>query len=234
MAIKYNLVALIRLMVLAFCLFNTSWAQEKLTSPSGTSEERWLNASIFDASLHKNGSLYNFNFDIEFTSPENEIFTVNDCLDVKSIGAAEIAPREYTRWDFLNVDCEVVNRFYLAPEKAITFWPAMFDFSLLKSFPATAIPYLGGQGLDNRQEDLHHAEPTLKLIESKEDNIKVSFDGMVVNYVMAARADFNRDGYQDLFVRMDWSIKEAFGDGHDWVVLTKTSSHEAPMILWRK
>jgi hypothetical protein len=49
-----------------------------------------------------------------------------------------------------------------------------------------------------------------------------------------ARGDFNRDGYQDLFVRMDWYIEGAFGDGHDWVVLTKISPNAAPMMLWRK
>lgn len=229
---SYKLV--LRFTSLTLCLTTAACATNTRVSQTEVYEPRWINASIFDVTEHKDGSLYSFNFDVEFTSPDNKIFKVKDSLDVKSVGEERIASRDYTRWDFLKTDCEVVNRFYLAPDNAVTYWPTMFDISLIKTFPATAVPFLGGQGLDGRNGNLAQYESTLTLIESGEHSVKVSYDGMVVNYVLVARGDFNRDGYQDLFVRMDWYIEDAFGDGNDWVVLTKISPNSEPIMLWRK
>jgi hypothetical protein len=144
----------------------------------------------------------------------------------------KISERDFARWDMLKTVCEVAMRFYNAPETATSYWPSTFDLSLLKTFPSTSIPFLGGQGLDGRTGSL--AKYQLTLIESGKHSVKISYDGMIVNYVEVARGDFNRDGYQDLFVRMDWYIEDTFGGGNDWVVITKILPNTEPMILWRK
>lgn len=46
---------------------------------------------------------------------------------------------------------------------------------------STSVPNLGGEYLDGRFESLTEHEDTLSLIESGELNVKVSFDGVVVN-----------------------------------------------------
>jgi len=170
----------------------------------------------------------------EYSGVEGDRVEVNDCLEVASLGDGEISEKEFSRWDLLKTDCEAVMRFYNAPETATSFWPSKLDFSLLKKFPSTSIPYLGGQGLDGRTGNLASHESDLTLIESGDHSIKVSYDEMVVNYIEVARGDFNRDGYQDLFVRMDWHIDGALGSGNDWIVLTKLSPNAEPMMLWRK
>ena len=173
-------------------------------------------------------------FDFQYSSLEGDIFNVKNCLEVSSVGDNKILEREFVRWDLLKNDCEVAMRFYDAPEYAFSYWPSEFNFSLLKTLPSTSIPYLGGQALDGRSGSLGAYETNLNFIESAKHNVKVSYDEMVVNYVVMARGDFNRDGYQDLFVRMDWYIEGAFSDGSDWIVLTKISPDEPPMLLWRK
>jgi hypothetical protein len=197
-------------------------------------ETRWYNVKNFNGVDSIGTNPYDLEFDIMYSGIDDNMVRVINCLEVSSLGDSKIAEREFARWELLKTDCEAAKRFYDAPENAVSYWPSTFDLSLLKTFPSTSTPYLGGQGLDDRKGNMGEYESNLTLIESDEYSVKVSYDGMVVNYVVVARGDFNRDGYQDLFVRMDWYIEEAFGDGVDWVVLTKISPDAVPMILWRK
>jgi hypothetical protein len=194
-------------------------------------EPRWFNPQVFEG---VGTSPYDLEFENEFYAADNGVLTIRNCADIAVVGDGNIAEREYTRWQALKVDCEAADRFYLAPESAVSHWPASFDFTLLKTLPATAMPYLGGQGLDGRNGNLAKIEPALTLQESSEHSVKVSFDSMVVNYVVVTRGDFNRDGFQDVFVRMDWYVEDAFGEGHDWIVLTKFTPEALPTMLWRK
>ena len=201
---------------------------------AGKSEARWYNVKVFDGVDSIGTSPYDLEFDIEYLGIDGDMVKVNNCLEVSALGDSRISEREFTRWELIKTDCEAARRFYDAPKNSVSYWPSMLDFSLLKTFPSTSIPYFGGQGLDGRSENLDEYESTLTLTESGKHSVKVFYDGMVVNYVEVARGDFNRDGYQDLFVRMDWYIEGAFGDGNDWIVMTKISPNAPPMMLWRK
>ena len=193
-------------------------------------EPRWFNDQVFE---EVGTSPYDLEFDAKFYAADNSVLSIHSCSDIALAGDGAIAEREFTRWQALKTDCEAANRFYQAPKSATSYWPVDFDLALLETLPATAVPYLGGQGLDGRRGNLADAEATLSLLESGEHSVKVSFNNMVVNYVVVSRGDFNRDGYQDLFVRMDWYVEDAFGEGHDWAVFTKLSPDVAPLMLWR-
>lgn len=212
----------------------TACQSKAIKSDSENQALRWYNQSVFAGVNLKDSSYYDLGFDLSFSNVEGDPIPVKSCLETLSIRDSDISEREFARWDLLKTNCESVKRFYNSPESAFSYWPAKIDFSLLKSFPATSIPYLGGQGLDGHIGSLSQDEPSLNLIESSEHSVKVSYDGIVVNYVEVARADFNRDGYQDLFVRMDWSIENSVGVGNDWIVLTKKSADGMPVILWRR
>lgn len=197
-------------------------------------EARWYNAKDFDDIDSIGDSYYGLVFERSYAGVNNDKIEITSCVEVASLGDSKIIEREFSRWNLLKVNCEAAIRYFDAPEKAVSYWPANIDFALLKTFPATATPYLGGQGLDGRHGALSELEPTLTLLASTKHNVKVSYNAMVVDYVVMARGDFNRDGYQDLFVRMDWYVEDAFGEGSDWVVITKRASDDAPMVLWRR
>ncbi|MCG3738071.1 hypothetical protein EXA16_17390 [Vibrio cincinnatiensis] len=197
-------------------------------------ESRWFNVKIFEDVDSIGTSSYDLEFDISYAGIDGGMIQLKNCLEVSFLRDGEISEREFARWDLLKTACEAALRFYNAPETAVSYWPSMFDFSLLKTFPSTSIPFQGGQGLDARTGSLAEHESTLTLMESGKHSVKVSYDGMVVNYVEVARGDFNRDGYQDLFIRMDWYIEDTFGMGSDWMVITKKSPNTEPMMLWRK
>lgn len=194
----------------------------------------WYNVKNFDGVDSIGDSPYDLEFNIEYSGIDGRNIHVTNCMEVASTGNGKIAEREFSRWNLLKADCEAAQRFYDAPESAISYWPSVFDFSLLKTFPATSIPHLGGQDLDERKANLSELKSSLILAESGKHNVKVFYEEMTVDYVELARGDFNRDGFQDIFVRMDWYVEGAFGDGYDWVVLTKISPDAEPMLLWRK
>lgn len=205
-----------------------------IQSEAEKQEARWYNVKDFEGVDSIGTSPYDLEFDIAYLGINGDMVKVKNCLEVTALGDSKISEREFARWDLLRTDCEAAKRFYDAPKNSVSYWPSILDFSLLKKFPSTSIPYLGGQGLDERSGNLAEYESTLILKESGKHSVKVSYNGMVVNYVEVARGDFNRDGYQDLFVRMDWYIEDTFGDGNDWIVLTKISPNASPMMLWRK
>ena len=216
--------------VLSLCACQAS----NMQSEAEKQEARWYNVKNFDGVDSIGTSPHDLEFDIVYVGTGGDMVKVKNCIEVSARGDSKISEREFARWDLLKTDCEAAKRFYGAPENSVSYWPSMLDYPLLKTFPSTSIPHLGGQGLDGGIERLAEYESTLVLKESGQHNVKVSYDGMVVNYVEVARGDFNRDGYQDLFVRMDWYIEGAFGGGNDWIVLTKTSPNASPMMLWRK
>ncbi len=201
---------------------------------STAQDTRWFNPSVFDLNDIENGTIYSAEFEAEFFTRDNSTMTIKDCMELSTMSEKDIAEREYVRWQYFKVDCEAVERFYRGSETAINVWPSEIDFSFIQALPATAIPDLGGEGMDGRQGTLGEFESNLTLIDSAEHNVKVSINETVIDYVVVARGDFNRDGVHDVFLRMDWYIEESFGDGVDWVVLTRESSDDLPVILWRK
>lgn len=219
-------------MVPIFCLGILGCQSIDLQAPE--TSRRWLNPSTFDQEDIVGETLHDVSFEITFSASVGGELTVKDCFQVFALGETAIAQREYARWEWLKASCTGASWYYRSPETAINYWDDTFDLELLKTFPATTVPYLGGQGLDGLRGSLGGEESALTLLETGDHNVKVFMDDMVIDYVLLARADFNRDGYQDVFVRLDWDIEDSFGKGFDWVVLTKIAPNASPMVLWRK
>ena len=197
-------------------------------------ETAWLNPLIFELQIKTDGSLEDIQFNIEFTGIDEKPFFAKGCSFVLQSGDDIVVDWEYDRWQWLKANCVGANRYFNAPKTAYSFWPELFDYETIKHLPASAIPNLGGESLEGRTGSLSSYDKSLTFVAaSPENSISVEVDGLEVHYTQVARADFNRDGYQDIFIRMDWFVKDAFGKGTDWVVLTKLSSVEDPMLLWR-
>jgi len=219
---------------ITFCLLTACSLNNYKSKPQGNIEAAWLNPLIFEQQIKTDGYLSDIQFNIEFTGTDEKPFSAKECTFVLQNGDGTVVEREYHRWQWLKDNCIAANKYFDAPKAAYSFWAETFDFETIKHFPATVIPNLGGESLEGRIGTLSAYDESLTLIEaSGESRISVEVDNLEVHYIQVARADFNRDGYQDVFIRMDWYVKDAFGKGIDWVVLTKLPNDE-PMILWRK
>jgi hypothetical protein len=68
-----------------------------------------------------------------------------------------------------------------------------------------------------------------------EGGVELSLSGdLVVKYIVMARGDFDRDGIEDLLLRLDWYISTAFGKGFDLIMVTQASESSKPMLIWRR
>ncbi len=205
------------------------------SKPQGGIEAAWLNPLIFEQQIKTDGYLSDIQFNIEFTGADEKPFFAKECSFVFKNSDDVVVEREYHRWQWLKDNCIAASKYFDAPKTAYSFWAETFDYETIKHFPATAIPDLGGESLERRIGTLLAYDASLTFVEtSGESRISVEVDNLEVHYIQIARADFNRDGYQDVFIRMDWYVKDAFGKGTDWVVLTKLSPNDEPMMLWRK
>lgn len=219
---------------IALCALSASASQINGQTQSTIPEvSRWFNAEVFPVTS-SGDSPYDLKFDLTFSGNGDEVIEVETCQQLPSVADTDIAYREYARWDLFKVHCEAAMRFHYAPESSISYWPADFDMALVKTFPATAIPYLGGQALDERTGTLGTFAPDIRLIEAAPLNVKLDLEEMVINYTPLVRGDFNRDGFEDILVGMNWHIPGSFGSGTDWIALTRISPDAPPMLLWRK
>lgn len=198
-------------------------------------KERWFNPGIFENINISEGSLNTITFNIPFDGIDGKEVILKRCSEALTLSENQLAEMEYTRWQWLRDNCTAAEVFFLSPDTAKSLWPKNFDYDLIRSFPAVAIPYFHRDGLEGRVGTLGKFDSSLTFSKAANENsIEVEVDGMVVTYEQLARADFNRDGYQDIFVRMSWYIKEASGSGVSWIVLTQRPSDASPMMLWRK
>ncbi|WP_394495789.1 hypothetical protein [Shewanella sp. ENK2] len=199
---------------------------------SDVQEPRWFNVEVFENTSTIGMTVYDFEFEKQFLDIENNAIKLTNCIDVLAFGSHNISERSFTNWDLLKTNCEAVNRYYKAPNSALSYWPSKWDYSLLTTFASDVIPYIGGDNLVSDSKRLSDAN--IELIDSGKYNIKVSYDNMIIEYNLLAKADFNLDGNQDLFIRMDWYIEGAHGEGNDWIVVSKLSPQSLPITLWRK
>ena len=222
---------------IASCVLTACTPYSYISKPRGGIEAPWLNPLIFEQKIKIDGYFSDIQFNIEFTGVDEKPFFAKECSFVLQNGDGDgvVVEREYHRWQWLKDNCIAANKYFDAPKTAYSFWDETFDYETIKHFPATAIPDLGGESLEGRIGALSAYDESLTFVEaSGESRISVEVDNLEVHYIQVARADFNRDGFQDVFIRMDWYVKDAFGKGTDWVVLTKLSSNDKPMMLWRK
>lgn len=219
---------------IALCTLPVTASQITDQAPSNSHKvPRWFNPEVFPVTS-SDDSPYELQFDLTFAGNGGEVIEVETCRQLSSVAETDVADREYARWDLFKVHCEAAMRFHHAPSSSISYWPTEFDLPLIKTFPATAIPYLGGQGLDGRTGTLGTSASDVQLIETSSMSVKINLEETVINYVPIVRGDFNRDGYEDILVSMSWHIPGTFGGGTDWVALTRTSADAPPMLLWRK
>ncbi|SMF00161.1 hypothetical protein SAMN02745866_00016 [Alteromonadaceae bacterium Bs31] len=59
--------------------------------------------------------------------------------------------------------------------------------------------------MENWEDTLAEAEPFLQVFNLSRNTVELALAGdLVVNYLVMARGDFDKNGYEDLLLRLDW------------------------------
>jgi hypothetical protein len=172
--------------------------------------------------------------DYELDSSGGGTLQFRTCSDVKNAQENEVVQQQFNLLKLMKMNCKAANLYKKAPATSATYWPDKFDAKFVNDFPANTVPDLGGESMHNRNGTMGEIEPAMKIVDIGAHNFQVLLGGdLDINYVVIARCDFDRDGFEDLLLRLDWSITSAFGKGFDLVILSKTRDDRLPKISWR-
>lgn len=187
------------------------------------------------AGLVSLGTNYNeINLDYSLDSKDGREIVFKNCADVAKTAELDIVDSDYKLLQLLRINCRAAEYYFKSKACSQSYWPQTLDREFVNNLPAIAIPDLGGDGLKNRKGKMIQVEPDLKVLAVKANSVEVYLSGdLAITYVILARGDFDQDGFEDMLLRLDWSITSSFGKGFDLVMLSKTSPSQLPIIVWR-
>lgn len=194
------------------------------TTPSGEPPTGYFNAEKFTGLVGMGSQGSNEKLDYILESPGGGELHFASCVDVAGTQEERVVPHQFQLFRLLNYNCKALELYRAGQPAEISHFPNGMSFEFIKQLPATAVPDLGGQTLEGRTGTLGQRED-LTLVSEQPNDVRVVFDAMDINYVLMARRDLDGDGLEDLLVRLDWAITDAFGDGFDLLMLSRLSEH---------
>ena len=175
--------------------------------------------------------------DYDLTKPNGENLHITSCKQVKGFTDTSIKMSQYSLYRLLALNCLVTEEFILGQDATTSFFTEQSLVNIISNLPAMAVPDLGGDGLSTKREGrtLIDYEKSLNPTATRPMVVTVRLEGnMMVDYIIMAREDLNNDGIEDLILRLDWDIIDAFGDGTTLIAVSKTSENSPIEILWHR
>lgn len=158
----------------------------------------------------------------------------NSCTQVEAVQRDQIASAAYPWLRLLSINCLALKRYSDSRVASRTFFPACLTKELIAAFPATVAGAVGPDDLKQRQgKTLRAYEAGLHISVAFNGEVRVRTAHSESIYVVIARADFDGDGNEDLLMRIDWSARDALGNGSDLVLISKKSAAAPIVVSWR-
>lgn len=195
--------------------------------------EKWMNPEPDEGVLFDNHTK-DLDFYITFKAINNDDLPAASCYEMEFINPHKLKDVAYSDWQKYSASCEAVKAFFKAPEKSKSYFPETLEQINIAKLTAAANPYIGEESLEliQKKSPLINKDKTVKILE--ENKTLVSDEIIQSQYVLLARGDFNFDGYEDLFLRIDWTLIDDNFEDSDWIVISKRSPGEKPYLLWRQ
>jgi hypothetical protein len=219
----------IKVMLLCFL-----FASQACVTTSPISHPKFYNFDEFIGFVSMDSENDRVKLDYELDGANGHPVLFNDCDDVMQTPETAIATHQYHLWRLMQINCKSITMLTSADSSNRSYWPPKFDKTFIAELPATAIPDLGGSSPDERKGILKDIEPSLEINSINSHSAKAIVSGdLDITYVLMARGDFNHDGIEDILLRLDWNIINAFGKGFSLLLLSKTGFSAEAKIVWR-
>lgn len=150
---------------------------------------------------------------------EGGLITFLNCEDVASSSEEEIVPSQLIYLKTLHVNCRMASEYSAAPRQAKKRWPDELSEALILDMPAIILPELVSLNAISRLGKIKDLEVYVE--KRGRFTARLVVDGLDIQIIQLARGDFTSDGLENMILRLDWSVMEAFGRGVDWVMLSR-------------
>jgi len=182
--------------------------------------EKFLNTDEIPG-LGELGDHYsNVKLHYQLDTADNGVKQFSSCTEVDNASEEEIKPDQYPLLRMLQINCEAIRRFLLAPDHARTAFPETLTTEWVQGLPATAVPDLGGNKEETPDKTLAQRYKDFSATLINPHNVEAQFDDLDINYVVLARGDFNDDGMEEMLLRLDWDVVSAYGNGFTLVLVS--------------
>lgn len=158
----------------------------------------------------------------------------SSCREIENTDGKAIIESQYGLFRLLTMNCLALRRHTEGLEATRSYFPLQLSGSFVATLPATVTVDIGGQNIESKAETpLRAAQKGWRASRAPHGGIKIITEGDERTYLIMSRADFDRDGNEDLLIRIDWAARNGSGRAFDLVQLSKTSASGPILVSWR-
>ncbi len=173
--------------------------------------------------------------DYELDASKGGVVHFTNCAQVDATGEGDIVSSQYPLFKLLSVNCQALRRYAGSSPAKRSCFPDQLTEAMVSEFPALAVPRISEEEMTRRQgKTLAEYNTAIHITVAPEGSVQVVTDDEEMTYYVMARADFDGDGAEDMLMRVDWHARNAFGQGTDLFILTKTSDSGPVTVSWRR
>jgi hypothetical protein len=164
--------------------------------------------------------------DVDFDKIGGGQLHLAHCREVQPALMQQVVPPQEVLAEILRLNCLAVQRYAGSRPAKHSHLPARWSAAAVAKLPAELLPELGpGDAMSStvsRPRITLARRPGARHITLARDGY-VRVNGTEVQALVhrLARADFNRDGYEDWLLRMDWGAQRGDAKGSQLIVATR-------------
>ncbi len=203
----------------------------KITSP----QTDFFNKEAFTGLVQLTNNINDTLLEYELDKPDGTSIKITSCKQTNDLTDSDITPHQYKLYQLLIINCYAAKKYLTGNPAKQSYFDNQSLLNIILNLPATAVPDLGGNSLDTRKnKSLKAFESSIKIGTSSDNSISVTLtDNIHIEYVLLAKKDINKDGFENIILRLDWYIPDTFGSGSVLIALEKKSKQKPIGILWR-
>lgn len=178
----------------------------------------------------------NIQLEGDLTKLDGDSVHIVSCAQFDTLNEDDIVDSQYNRYKLFKINCRAAKQYLSGKQAERSFFDGQLFLNIVEGLPATIVPDLGGNSLEvGKGKIISVFNFPVKVSNVSNTSVEIVLKGrMNVTYILMARRDINQDGTEDLILRMDWHVPNAFGSGSSMIALTKESAKAPVKELWRE
>lgn len=203
--------------------------------PGGTEVPKRFNAPAFAGLAGSaDGPYPSARLDFALDTPNGGETLFSSCPQVEATDVDTIRVDQHSVFRLLHANCLALKRYGESRPARVSHLPLDLTAEVIGDLPVSALPSLPQEPTARRESGRLESSAEINAIEPLADGrVSVVTASEEIYYVPLAAADFDGDGLQDILLRLDWRMRDAFGKGVDVIQVTRRAPDAELQVTWR-